>query len=207
MKTVCAFANSAGGKLYIGIDDEGKVVGVKDAARYLDDIPNKAKDILGITPDVRIKKKAGKEIIAISVAPSSAPISYHGRFYTRSGSSSIEIKGHELVEMLMRKSGRSWDGFIEEDATLKDIDTAAVNKFRKLATKKIPVIAKEKNVTTILQKLNLLKRGKLCRAALLLFGKTRRSFTSPPTSRSANLSARTILKEIFLIMLIRPSKC
>jgi len=176
LKTICAFANTAGGKLYIGIDDEGNATGVKDAARYLDDIPNKTKDILGITPAVKIKKKAGKEIIEISVEPSSAPISYHGRFFTRSGSSSIEIKGHELVEMLMRKSGRSWDGFIEEDATLKDIDTAAVNKFRKLATKKIPVIAKEKNVTAILQKLNLLKRGKLRRAALLLFGKNPKKF-------------------------------
>ncbi|KUG23387.1 atp-dependent dna helicase [hydrocarbon metagenome] len=144
LKTICAFANSSGGKLYIGIDDEGKTTGVKGATRYLDDIPNKTKDILGITPDVKIKKKAGKDVIEITVAPSSAPISYHGRFYTRSGSSSIEIKGHVLVEMLMRKSGRSWDGFIEENATLKDIDTAAVNKFRKLAAKEFLSLRKKK---------------------------------------------------------------
>jgi ATP-dependent DNA helicase RecG len=176
LKTICAFANTAGGKLYIGIDDAGKPVGVKDAARYLDDIPNKTKDILGITPDVTLKKKAGKDIIEISVAPSSAPISYHGRFYTRSGSSSVEIKGHELVELLMQKSGRSWDGFIEEGATLKDIDPSAINKFRKLAVKKIPQIAGEKSIQAILQKLNLLESGKIRRAALLLFGKNPKKF-------------------------------
>ena len=176
LKTICAFANTGGGKLYIGIDDEGKPVGVKDAARYLDDIPNKTKDILGITPDVTVKKKAGKDIIEVTVAPSSAPISYHGRFYTRSGSSSVEIKGHALVDLLMRKSGRSWDGFIEEGATLKDIDTSAINKFRKLAAKKIPQIAAEKNVQAILQKLNLLEKGKLRRAAVLLFGKNPKKF-------------------------------
>ena len=176
LKTICAFANTGGGKLYIGIDDEGKPVGVKDAAKYLDDIPNKTKDILGITPDVTIKKKAGKDIIEVSVSPSSAPISYHGRFFTRSGSSSIEIKGHELVDLLMQKSGRSWDGFIEEGATLKDIDTSAINKFRKLAAKKIPQIAAEKNVQAILQKLNLLEKGKLRRAAVLLFGKNPKKF-------------------------------
>jgi ATP-dependent DNA helicase RecG len=175
-KTICAFANTAGGKLIIGIDDAGKTVGVKDAARYLDDIPNKTKDILGITPDVTLQKKTGKDIIEVTVAPSSAPISYHGRFYTRSGSSSIEIKGHELVELLMQKSGRSWDGFIEKSATLKDIDTAAINKFRKLAAKKIPLIAGEKSVQAILLKLNLLERGKLRRAALLLFGKNPKKF-------------------------------
>ncbi|MBN2373558.1 ATP-binding protein [bacterium] len=83
LKTICAFANTAGGKLYIGIDDAGKPVGVKDAAVHLNDIPNKIKDILGLTPDVILKKKAGKDIIEVSVAPSCAPISYHGRFYTR----------------------------------------------------------------------------------------------------------------------------
>ena len=59
LKTICAFANTTGGKLYIGIDDEGNATGVKDAARYLDDIPNKTKDILGITPAVKIKKIIG----------------------------------------------------------------------------------------------------------------------------------------------------
>ncbi len=176
LKTICAFANTGGGKLFIGIDDEGNPMGVKDAARYLDDIPNKTKDILGITPDVTVKKKAGKDIIEVTVAPSSAPISYHGRFYTRSGSSSVEIKGHALVDLLMRKSGRSGDGFIEEGATLKDIDTSAINKFRKLAAKKIPQIAAEKNVQAILQKLNLLEKGKLRRAAVLLFGKNPKKF-------------------------------
>jgi len=176
LKTICAFANTAGGKLYIGIDDAGKPVGVKDAARYLNDIPNKTKDILGITPEVTVNKKAGEDIIEVSVAPSTAPISYHGRFYTRSGSSSVEIKGHELVELLLEKSGRSWDGFIEDNATLKDIDTAVINKFRELAAKRIPLIAGEKSVQAILQKLNLLEKGKLRRAALLLFGKNPKKF-------------------------------
>lgn len=176
LKTICAFANTGGGKLYIGIDDEGKPVGVKDAAKYLDDIPNKTKDILGITPEVKLKKKNGREILEVTVAAFSAPISYHGRFYTRSGSSSIEIKGPELVEMLMQKSGRSWDGFIEERATLKDIDPAAIRKFRELAAAKIPQIVKEKSVEAILQKLNLLDKGKLCRAAVLLFGKNPKQF-------------------------------
>ncbi|MDP3015961.1 MAG: ATP-binding protein [Deltaproteobacteria bacterium] len=176
LKTICAFANTAGGKLYIGIDDAGKPVDVKDAARYLNDIPNKTKDILGITPEVTVKKVAGKEIIEVSVAYSSAPISYHGRFYTRSGSSSIEIKGHELAELLMAKSGRSWDGFIEDNATLKDIDVAAIKKFTALAAKRIPLIAGEKSVKAILHKLNLLEKGRMRRAALLLFGKDPKKF-------------------------------
>ncbi len=43
LKTICAFANSSGGKLYIGVDDNGKVIGVKDIKNLLKDIPNKIK--------------------------------------------------------------------------------------------------------------------------------------------------------------------
>jgi len=71
----------------------------------------------------------------------------------------------------MQKSGRSWDGFIEDGATIKDIDTTAIKKFQKLAVKRIPLIAGEKSAQAILLKLNLQERGKLRRAALLLFGK------------------------------------
>lgn len=31
LKWVCGFANAQGGKIYIGCDDNGEVVGVKDA--------------------------------------------------------------------------------------------------------------------------------------------------------------------------------
>lgn len=54
-KSVCAFANTRGGKLFVGIDDQGKVAGIKDCAKSLVDIPNKIKDVLGITPEVFAK--------------------------------------------------------------------------------------------------------------------------------------------------------
>ncbi len=42
LKHLCAFANSQGGKLYLGIKDDGTVVGVNNAKKLLEDIPNKA---------------------------------------------------------------------------------------------------------------------------------------------------------------------
>ena len=41
MKWLCGFANAQGGTIYIGIDDAGNVVGVKDAKELMEDIPNK----------------------------------------------------------------------------------------------------------------------------------------------------------------------
>jgi len=53
LKWICGFANANGGTIFIGKDDSGKIVGLADAKRLLDDIPNKVKDVLGIIVDVR----------------------------------------------------------------------------------------------------------------------------------------------------------
>jgi len=92
LKVISAFSNSDGGELRIGIDDNGKSIGVKNAKKFLEDIPNKARDIMGIIPGVGIKTENGKEIIVITIKPSSVPISYRGSFYVRRGSTNLELK-------------------------------------------------------------------------------------------------------------------
>jgi len=65
LKTVCAFANTGGGVIYIGLDDKGRSVVLKDTKKLLEDIPNKIRDILGIVCDVKIIKKSGNPAIKI----------------------------------------------------------------------------------------------------------------------------------------------
>ena len=52
LKWVCGFANAQGGTIYIGINDNGKVVGVQNVKKLLEDIPNKIQSHLGIVEDV-----------------------------------------------------------------------------------------------------------------------------------------------------------
>jgi len=56
LRVISAFANSDGGELRIGVDDNGKPVWVKNAKKLLEDIPNKVRVILGIIPDVCKRK-------------------------------------------------------------------------------------------------------------------------------------------------------
>lgn len=179
LKTVCAFANTSGGVVYVGIDDSGKSVAVKEIKKLLENIPNKIRDILGVVADVSVVKKTGKPVIQIAVAKYTAPISYHGVFYARSGSTTSELKGAALSRFLLSCSGISWDAVIESRASLKDIDTASVRQFQQLAKKRFPFIARERNTRLVLEKLNLIEKGKLRRAAILLFAKDpRKYFTS-----------------------------
>lgn len=47
LKWICGFANAQGGTLYIGKDDNGNVVGVKNAKKLLEELPNKITTIFG----------------------------------------------------------------------------------------------------------------------------------------------------------------
>ncbi len=49
LKAFCALANSDGGTLYVGLNDNGKPVEVKKIRKLLEDIPNKIKNKLGLT--------------------------------------------------------------------------------------------------------------------------------------------------------------
>ncbi len=58
MKELCAFANAGGGALLVGVNDQGKPIGITNAKRLLEDLPNKIRDKLSIIPEISLKSKA-----------------------------------------------------------------------------------------------------------------------------------------------------
>ncbi|MCB9748294.1 MAG: putative DNA binding domain-containing protein [Candidatus Omnitrophica bacterium] len=172
LKWVCGFANANGGVLYIGIDDHGHTVGVLDYKKLMEDLPNKIHDLLGVMAEVKLKKKNGLYFIEIVVPRYSVPISFRGRYYYRSGSVKKELMGNALNEFLLKKSGKSWDEVVEQGAKITDIDKASVNQFLESAKKAGRFPSHEKlSLKELLDKLRLLDKCKLRRAAIILFGK------------------------------------
>ncbi|HEY9257445.1 ATP-binding protein, partial [Chitinophaga sp.] len=57
LKWICGFANAQGGKLLIGVDDSGIVIGVDCYKKLMDEIPNKAVSHLGLVVDVNLCKR------------------------------------------------------------------------------------------------------------------------------------------------------
>lgn len=93
LKWICGFVNAKGGKLYIGKDNNGDVIGLENTKRLMDDIPNKTQNHLGVICDVLLHDENGKEFIEIEVKSHDAPISYQGKYHYRSGSTKQESKG------------------------------------------------------------------------------------------------------------------
>ncbi|WP_232924632.1 helix-turn-helix domain-containing protein [Pseudomonas cichorii] len=74
LKWICGFANAEGGVLEIGRNDNGVPIGVADAARLLEDIPNKVRDVLGIMVDVNLREEEGKSLLEIVVPAYPSPV-------------------------------------------------------------------------------------------------------------------------------------
>lgn len=165
---VSAFCNTQGGVLYIGLNDNGTVVGIEHPEKLIERLPNFIAQKTGIMPLVHLKESNGKEYLEIEVQPSAMPISVHGRYYTRSGSVTSELQGNQLNMFLAAKMGLTWESVVEEDFSLDDIDIETVERFKLLAKDRVPSIEQETDILALMKRLNLVVGG---RAAVVLFGK------------------------------------
>jgi ATP-dependent DNA helicase RecG len=171
LKSICAFANAQGGTLYIGLDDDGNIVGINNHKKLLEDLPNKMRDILGVVTQINHKKENDKNFLEIVVKPYNNPVSFRGHFYYRSGSTIQDLNGPALEKFLLDKKGKKWDGVLTDTFTIKDLSNEAFDIFRKKAqrSKRIPEEDLSESNEKLLGLLGLTEENKLTRAAVLAF--------------------------------------
>ena len=180
LKWICGFANANGGSIFIGKDDNGNVVGLADAKRLLEEIPNKVRDILGILVDVNLQTTAQGDFIEIIVEGHPYPVNYKGQYHYRSGSTKQELLGTALDKFLLQKKGKRWDGVPVPKISAKDLKQEAFDFFRKRAFKSQRI---EEAVLTdsdehLLENLQLKENDFLKRAAILLFHSNPENFVT-----------------------------
>lgn len=179
--SVCAFANSQGGKLYIGIDDKGNISPLTNPKKLMEALPEKIKNRLGVVSEVNLLGLPEKNYIEIVTQPYSVPIYYRGKLYVRSGTTNQELTGNTLTDFLLKKSGRTWDDIIEERATFADIDKDSIDLFLSDASKsEYKRLPDAENISheELLEKLFIAEEGRIKRAAVVLFGKNPGRFYS-----------------------------
>jgi ATP-dependent DNA helicase RecG len=171
LKWICGFANAQGGMLYIGKDDNGTVVGVKDSKKLMEDLPNKITTILGIVAEVNLQPTKKGDCIEIVVSPQPNPVNYKGEYHYRSGSTKQELKGAALDKFLLQKQGRRWDSVPVPNVTIADLkqDTFDFFKEKGIKSKRLDEKSKDDTPEQLLNNLKLFDNGYLKRAALLLF--------------------------------------
>jgi len=174
LEWICGMANADGGVIYLGVKDDGEVLGVSNAKKLMEDIPNKIISKMSIYPDVRQIEKDGKDVIEIEVAPSMAAVSLDGVVYKRVGATNQILKGTALQEFYLSRPSGAWDARIIPDAKLDEIDPDAVEYLKESGIRKgrLSKESAKDSVEKVLKSLNLMTEDdKLTMAALLLFGK------------------------------------
>lgn len=171
LKWICGFANAYGGRIFIGKDDEGNVVGLADAKRLLEEIPNKVRDTLGILVDINLQTTINGDFIEVIIEDYPYPVNYKGQYHYRSGSTKQELKGAALDKFLLQKKGKRWDAVPVPHVSAADLKQDSFDFFRKRAFKSQRI---EEDILTdtnehLLENLQLKENGFLKRAAILLF--------------------------------------
>ncbi len=193
LETLCAFANTKGGTLYIGISDDGKIVGVDINSETIRTITEKIVSKLGIHPEIEVESKNKKKIIKISVKPSLIPISLNGKYYERVGNTTREMSQERLREFLLK--GTNWDGLINEKVGFDEIDKEAVKLFIRMAKNKgrLTIFNENTDLKTIFEHLKLSVKGKLTNAAIILFGKDPQKYFINAVLRIVRLKNQTTI--------------
>ena len=132
LKTICAFANTEGGMMTLGVNDQGKIVGVSNPEKLLKQLPDKIRSKLGIVPFIRIDTESPPYTITILVQKAPTTVNLDGKFYIRSGSTTQMISGRELELYMMERAGDSWTEVPVPGVSVMDLSPESIMEFKNL---------------------------------------------------------------------------
>ena len=180
IKTISAFSNTKGGAVLIGVTDKERIKGLQIGGKTMEDLANKIKENTDPKnyPKIRIEEINKKKIIVIEIEESkSKPVFAFDGVYKRVGKTNQRISSEEIRKLAKESGNIYWDGQICGEATFEDLDEERVEKFlRKAKYERNFNIDPETPIKEALERLELIKNGKLTNAAVLLFGKNPQKF-------------------------------
>ncbi len=183
VESICAFANTNGGSVCVGISDKGEIVGQNISDDTLKNIANEIK--LNTDPKLfpSIQKINIEKKNCILITIESSPLRPHSAFgisYVRVGATNQKLDRDSYEILLQQRwNGYNFDYQPVRNATINDIDADSVCEFVETSN-----IARNTNINLllsveiILENLELLKNNELTCAAILLFGKQPSRFFS-----------------------------
>jgi len=131
-KEIVAFANSSGGRIFLGVTDEGKIKGIgisNELKSRIQDIANNCR------PKIKISIDIFEKIFIINVKEGDdKPYECSAGFYRRIGSNSPKMTRDEIIEFFKSEGKIRFDELIVPEFSFpKDFDENKLLKFLELA--------------------------------------------------------------------------
>ena len=116
LKSVSAFANTSGGLLLYGVDNDGNLVGLENAERDAEDISEMIKSLMDPIPefDLSLHTEDGRKFVLVSVKAGTTTPYYvflkgHRDAYIRIGNESVKANSIDLKRLVLKGEKRTWD--------------------------------------------------------------------------------------------------
>src|SRR5687767_7988997 len=131
-KELVAFANAEGGRIFIGIDDSGKVTGVQIDNELKSRVEVMARDC---DPAVVVRLEVFDNILIVNVPEGKdKPYRCTTGFYIRNGASSVKLSRDEIREFFIDEEKIQFDSLLVPAMTLPDdVDEKALKRFNLLS--------------------------------------------------------------------------
>ena len=203
IKTISAFANTKGGVIIAGINDEGKVTGVQIGKRTIENLAIKIKENTDpkIFPGISVENINRKDVILIKIKESkSKPMFAFDRVYRRVGKSTARVTSEEIRKMALEGKKTYWDELVCEEASLKDIDSGKVKWYlERREEMRMVKKSKKMKIETLLLNIRAAKEiGKEIKptnAGVLFFAKNPQRFILQSQLRLARFVGKTLTRD------------
>ena len=130
--TCAAFATAKGGRVYVGVADNGRITGVQIGKGTLEDLANKVVQNTSprIVPSIATMRSEEKTIITLDVPENPAkPVYAFDKPLRRSGKTNQTLSPAEAADLYFATRGITWDEAILDEASLQDINVEKVHGF------------------------------------------------------------------------------
>jgi ATP-dependent DNA helicase RecG len=178
---VCAFLNSGGGYLVLGVGANGEPVGVKDQANHEALYRLEQKVAQGLSPKALVsfeaQEVAGKTVWVVEVpAGKDLPYSFMDEAFIREGNATRRASVPTLSDMIMRRQiePERWERRLSDADLDEDLDEGEIKRAtqRGVRSHRSEVWADEATgPAQALERLGLLKYGRLSNAGDVLFAR------------------------------------
>lgn len=131
-ETLCAFLNGGGGRVLIGVNDKGRIVGQDVADTTLREVAATLKNLepAAAISIERIPVAGGKEVISLHAPPGreQKPYAFRGRFYQRVGTTTSIMPQERITELVLERehSRHRWENHAAEGVSLAELDSEAI---------------------------------------------------------------------------------
>ena len=160
------------GTLYLGIKNDGTVIGQEISEKTLRDISKSISDKIEpkIYPEIIKVNIEGKSCVKVLFQGRNVPYFAFGRAYIRVSDADRQLSAKEIERLILKKnSGQiKWESELSE-FSISEVDKSAVRDYVKRANTAGRIDFSFDNAGNILKKLDLVKNGRLLKAAEVLF--------------------------------------